>query len=133
MRRNKRNSIRLVDIPGHDSVYTCVDLMSARLGPYIRLLRLNGVNSCTMFCSDVLWSGTIGDDDYFEAPCVLTASTSANGSIFICVGLYDGYGTEDRPRGMLLKCIDVPFTYFERQLHVEKPDDIGMSILINVK
>lgn len=131
MSRSKRNKIRLREISGRER--TCVDLVSDRLGPYIRLLRLNGVNTYTRFCSEVRWSGTLGGDDYFDAPCTLDAFISEDGSIFISAGLYDGYGTEARPNGMLLSCIDVPFTYFERQLIVTKTVDIGMSILINVK
>lgn len=131
MRKSKRNSIRLKEISGR--VYTNVELMSDRLGPYIQLLRLNGVNTYTRFCSDVRWSGTIGDDDYFEAPCTLDAFTFISGSIFICAALYDGYGTEDNPLGGLLRCFDAPLSYYESQLLVTKPDDVGMSILINVK
>lgn len=127
----KRNTIRLAEISGR--VYTNVELKSDRLEPFVRLLRINGVNTYTRFCSDVRWSGVIGDDDYFDAPCTLDAFIAADGSIFICAGLYDGYGTEDRPRGMLIRCFDVPLSYYESQLNVTKPDDIGMSILINVK
>lgn len=127
----KRNTIRLANISG--GAYTNVELISDKFGPYIQLIRSTGVNTYTRRCSDVLWSGIIGDDEYFECPCVLTAMIALSGNIFICVSLYDGYEMEDRPQGMLLRCIDVPFTYFESQLTVTKPDDIGMSILINVE
>lgn len=131
MRKSKRNTVRLVDISGRR--YTNAELMSDRLGPYIQVLRTNGVNVYTRFCSEVRWSGTIGDDDYFESPCTLDAFISTDGSIFICAGLYDGYGNEDNPLGGLVRCIDAPLSYYERQLIVTKPVDIGMSILINVK
>lgn len=130
MRRRKRNSIRLIDI--RNGEYTNVKLMSDSIGPYIQLLRLNGVNTYTRFCTDVRWSGTIGDDDYFNAPCNLTAFTSADGSISICASLFDGHGTENNPLGGLHRCFDAPLSYYESQL-VIKPEDIGMSILINVK
>lgn len=132
MSRSKRNTIRLREISG--PVYTCVDLMSDRLGPYIQLLRTNGVNAYTRCCSDVRWSGTIGDDDYFEAPCTLDAFTTTAGSIFICAALYDGYyRTENNPLGSLIRLFDAPLSYYESQLTVTKPDDVGMRILINVK
>lgn len=127
MSRSKRNTIRLA------SAYTHVELVSDRFTPYIQLLRRSGVNTYTRLCANVLWSGTIGDDDYFEAPCVLNAMTALSGNIFICASLYDGYGTENNPRGMLIRCIDSPLSYYESQLVMTKPDDIGMSILINVK
>lgn len=123
MSRSKRNSIRLIDIRG--GVYTNVELMSDRIGPYIQLLRLNGVNTSTRFCADVRWSGVIGDDEYFDALCNLDAFMSADGSISVCASLYDGYGG-------LHRCFDAPLSYYERQLII-KPEDIGMSILINVK
>ena len=126
----RRNTIRLSEISG---VYTCVDLTSDRLGPYVQLLRRSGVNDHTRFCSDVRWSGTIGDDDYFDAPCKLYAFTAISGSIFICASLYFGHGTEDNPLGVLLRCFDAPLSYYENQLSVPKTSDIGMSILINVK
>lgn len=131
MSRRKRNSIRLVNISG--GAHTCVDLVSDKLGPYIQLIRKAGVNTYTRFCSNVRWSGTIGDDDYFEAPCVLDAFITTPGNIFICASLYDGYEMEGYPLGMLLRCVDAPLSYYESQLSVTKPTDIGMSILINVK
>ena len=131
MSRSKRNTVRLREIS--ERVYTNVELMSARLGPYIQLLRRAGVNTYTRSCYSVLWSGTINDDDYFEAPCTLDAFISMAGTIFICAALYDGYGAENNPQGSLIRCIDVPLSYYESQLNVTKPDDIGMSILINVK
>ena len=131
MSRDKRNSIRLANISG--GAYTCVDLMSDKLGPYIQLIRKAGVNTYTRFCSNVRWSGIVGDDDYFEAPCVLDAFTAPSGNIFICASLYDGYEMEGHPLGALLRCFDVPLSYYESQLSIAKPDDIGMSILINVK
>lgn len=131
MSRSKRNTVRLVDI--YRRVFACVDIMSDRLGPYIQLLRTNGVNAHTRYCSVAQWSGTIGDDDYSEAPCMLEASISRDGSIFVCACLYDGHCTEGNPLGLLIKCIDVPLSYYEKQLNVTKPNDIGMSILINVK
>ena len=109
-----------------------VELMSDRLRPYIQLIRRAGVNTYTRLCSDVRWSGTVGDDDYFEAPCVLDALVLA-GTMSICASLYDGYGTEDNPQGVLIRCFDAPLSYYERQLIVTRPDDIGMSILIDVK
>lgn len=127
----KRNTIRLREISGR--VYTNAELISDRLGPYIRVLRKNGVNAYTRFCSDVLWSGSVGDEEYFEAPCVLDAFIAISGTIFICASLYDGYITEANPRGFLIRCFDAPLSYYEKQLVVTKPDDIGMSILINVK
>jgi hypothetical protein len=127
----KRNTIRLTNIAG--GAYTNVELVSDRLGPYIQLLRRSGVNTYTRLCSDVLWSGIIGDDEYFEAPCVLDAFIAISGTIFICASLYDGYGTENNPQGLLLRCLDAPLSYYESQLIVTKPDDVGMSILINVK
>lgn len=130
MSRSTRNTIRLKETSG--CLYTYVELMSDRLGPYIQLLRINGVNTYTRFCS-TRWSGTIGDDDYFDAPCTLDAFITTGGSIFICAALYDGYGTENNPQGSLIRCFDAPLSYYERQLVVTKPDDIGMSILINVK
>lgn len=128
----KRNTVRLVDISGR--VYANVELMSDSLIPYTQSLRTNGVNAHTRFCSyDVRWSGTIGDDDCVEAPCTLDAFIARDGSIFICAGLYDGYSTEAYPLGSLIRCIDVPLSYYEKQLTVTKPNDIGMRILINVK
>lgn len=131
MSRNKRNTIRLREISGR--VYVNVDLMSTRLTPYIQLLRRSGVNTHTRYLYLVRWSGTIGDDDYFEAPCTLDAFTTTAGSIFICAALYDGYRTEDKPLGELIRLFDAPLSYYESQLIVTKPDDIGMRILINVK
>lgn len=55
----KRNTIRLREISGR--AYTNAELMSDRLGPYIQVLRANGVNTYTRFCSDVQWSGIVGD------------------------------------------------------------------------
>lgn len=127
----KRNIIRLREISGR--VYTNAELISDRLGPYIRVLRTNGVNAYTRFCSDVRWSGSVGDDEYFEAPCTLDAFISMDGSISICASLYDGYITEANPLGFLIRCFDAPLSYYEKQLVVAKPGDIGMSILINVK
>ena len=131
MSRSKRNTIRLREISGR--VYTCADLVSDRLGPYIQVLRANGVNAYTRFCSDVRWSGTVGDDDCYDAPCTLDAFISTDGSISICASLYDGYVTEANPLGLLLRCFDAPLSYYESQLSVAKPSDIGMRILINVK
>lgn len=135
MNRSKRNTIRLTEIFGgrHDGVYMNVELMSTRLTQYIQLLRRSGVNNYTSSCRSVLWSGTIGDNDYFEAPCTLDAFISTDGSIFICAGLYTGYGTEENPLGGLVRCVDAPLSYYERQLIVTKSTDVGMSILINVK
>lgn len=127
----KRNTIRLREISGR--AYTNAELMSDRLGPYIQVLRANGVNAYTRFCSDVQWSGTVGDDEYFEAPCTLDAFISMDGSISICAALYDGYITEANPLGFLIRCFDAPLSYYEKQMVVTKSDDIGMSILINVK
>lgn len=127
----KRNTIRLREISGR--AYTNAELMSDRLGPYIQLLSINGVNAYTRFCSDVRWSGIVGDDEYFEAPCTLDAFIAMDGSIVICAALYDGYVTEANPLGLLIRCFDAPLAYYERQLLVTKPTDIGMSILINVK
>lgn len=127
----KRNTIRLREISGR--AYTNAELMSDRLGPYIQILRANGVNAYTRFCSDVRWSGIVGDDEYFDAPCTLDAFIAMDGSIVICAALYDGYITESNPLGFLIRCFDAPLSYYERQLVVTKPDDIGMSILINVK
>lgn len=131
MSRSKRNTIILRELSRR--VYAYVELMSDRLVPYIQLLRRSGVNDYTRSCSSVRWSGTIEDDDYFEAPCVLDAFTSASGTIFICASLYTGYGTEDNPLGGLRRCFDAPLSYYEGQLIVTKTDDIGMSILIDVK
>ena len=131
MSRRKRNTIVLREISGR--VYTSAELISDRLGPYIQVLRANGVNAYTRFCSDVRWSGTVGDDEYFEAPCTLDAFISMDGSISICASLYDGYITEANPLGFLIRCFDAPLSYYESQLILTKPDDIGMSILINVK
>lgn len=131
MSRSKRNTIILREISRR--VYTNVELMSDRLGPYIQVLRINGVNAYTRFCSDVLWSGTVDDDEYFEAPGTLDAFISMDGSIYICAALYDGYITEANPRGFLIRCFEAPLSYYERQLTVTKSDDIGMRILINVK
>jgi hypothetical protein len=131
MRKSKRNTIRLREISGR--AYTNAELMSDRLGPYIQVLRTNGVNAYTRFCSDVRWSGTVGDDEYFEAPCTLDAFISMDGAIVICAALYDGYITESNPLGLLIRCFDAPLSYYERQLLSTKPGDIGMSILIDVK
>lgn len=127
----KRNTISLRKISGR--AYTNAELMSDRLGSYIQLLRINGVNAYTRFCSDVRWSGIVGDDEYFEAPCTLDAFIAMDGSIVICAALYDGYVTEANPLGLLIRCVDAPLSYYESQLNVTKPGDIGMSILINVK
>lgn len=132
MNRSKRNTIRLREI-SRPAVYTDVELTSDRLVQYIQVLRRSGVNTYTRCLSSVLWSGTLVDDDYFEAPCELDAFTSVSGTIFICAALYDGYGTEDNPLGELIRCFDAPLSYYERQLLVTKSADVGMSILINVK
>lgn len=131
MSRSTRNTIRLANIAG--GALTNVELMSDKLWPYIQLIRRTGVNTYTRFCSDVLWSGIVGDDEYFEAPCTLDAFEALSGNIFICASLYDGYVTEANPLGYLIRCIDAPLSYYESQLLVTKPGDIGMSILINVK
>ena len=131
MSRRARNTVRLAEISG--PVYTNVELMSDRLVPYIQLLRRSGVNDHTRTCTSVLWSGTVGDDDYFEAPCTLDAFISIRGSIFIEASLYDGYGTEDNPLGGLRRHFYARLSYYESQLRVTNTDDIGMSILINVK
>lgn len=131
MSRRKRNTVRLIDIRNRE--YTHVELISDRLVPYIQLLSRSGVNAYTRSCPDVRWSGTIGGDDYFEAPCALDACLSIDGSIFIRAYLHDGYGTEENPLGELRRYFVAPISYYESQLPAIKPADIGMSILINVK
>jgi len=132
MSRSKRNTLRLREIS--EDAYTHVELTSDRLIPYIRLLCSSGVSDYTRICDSVLWSGTIDDDDYLEAPCVLYACTSIGGeTIFVSASLYDGYSTEENPLGKLRRYFSAPLSYYESQLPVTKPADIGMSILINVK
>ena len=129
MRRSK-NTIRLANIAV--LALRNVELVSDKLGPYIQLIRRSGVNTYTRLCSDVRWSGLVGDDEYFDAPCELDAFV-ASGNIYICASLYDGYETEDHSLGALIRCVDAPLSYYESQLSATKPGDIGMSILINVK
>lgn len=132
MSRSKRNTLRITEISGH--VHTNVELVYDRLIPYIQSLCRSGASDYTRTCDSVLWSGTIDDDDYFEAPCVLHACTSiAGGTIFVSASLYDGYGTEENPLGELRRYFVAPLSYYESQLPVTKSADIGMSILINVK
>ena len=131
MSKIKRNSVRLRDI--RDGEYTNVELTSDGLTQYIQLLRRDGVKPHTRYLFAVQWSGTVGDYDYSGALCTLGAVTSIDGSIFISADLYDGYGTEDNPLGGLLRIFDAPLSYYEKQLFVSKSDDVGMSILINVK
>ena len=131
MSRNKRNTIRLTNIAG--GFLTNVELVSDKLGPYIQLIRSTGVNTYTRLCSDVRWSGIVGDDEYFDAPCELEAVVAISGNIYICASLYDGYEMDGHSLGALLRCVDAPLFYYEKQLGAAtKPDDIGMSILINV-
>ena len=131
MSRIKRNSIILRDVRNEE--YTNVELVSDRLTQYIQLLSRYGVKPHTRYLSSVRWAGTIGDYDYSGAPCTLDAMISIDGSIFISAALYDGYGTEVNPLGGLLRIFDAPLSYYEKQLFVSKSDDVGMSILINVK
>ena len=131
MSKIKRNSIILRDV--RDGGYTNVELVSDSLTQYIQLLRRDGVNASTRYLSSVRWAGTIGDYDYSGAPCALEAMTSIDGSIFISAALYDGYAMGVNYLGRLIRIFDAPLSYYERQLFVSKSDDVGMSILIEVK